>query len=76
MDAAAIYRTEAEIGLLPLKNGPRISGVTYSLCLKPYTGLDLPKTTTTTTTAKEKCNPMHISIGNKIIMLIGIIIKA
>ena len=30
MDGAAIYRTEAEIGFLPLKNRPRKSGITYS----------------------------------------------
>ena len=55
MDGAAIYYTEAEIGLLPLKNWSRISGVTYisnllllvtyTLCLKPYTGLGLPSGT-------------------------------
>ena len=42
MDDAAIYRREAEIGLLPLYNGPRISGVTYPHCLQPYTGFGLP----------------------------------
>ena len=41
MDGAAIYRREAEIRLLPLYNGPRISGVTYLTCLKTYTELGL-----------------------------------
>ena len=36
MDGDAIYHREAKIGLLPLKNGLVISGVTYSLHLKPY----------------------------------------
>ena len=40
-DGAAIYCTEAEIGLLLLKNRPPNAGVTYSLCLKPCTGLSL-----------------------------------
>ena len=35
MNSAAIYRMEAEIGLPPLYNGPRISGVMYFLSLKP-----------------------------------------
>ena len=45
MVSAAIFHTEAEIGLLPLKNGPLISGVTYPLCLKHNTGLGLPSGT-------------------------------
>ena len=45
MDGAAIYRREAEIGLLLLKNRPPNSGVTYPLCLKPCTGLGLPSVT-------------------------------
>ena len=31
MDDAAIYLIEAEIGLLPLKYGPRISGILFPL---------------------------------------------
>ena len=42
MNGAAIYRKEAEIELLPLYNGLRISRVTYSHCLKPYTAFGLP----------------------------------
>ena len=45
MYGAAICHTEEKIVLLPLKNGSRISGVTYSLCLKPYMGLGLPSGT-------------------------------
>ena len=41
MDGAVIYRKEAEIGLLLLKNRPPNSGVTYSFCLKSCTGLGL-----------------------------------
>ena len=44
-DDVAIYRREAKIKLLLLKNRPRNSGVTYPLCLKPCTGLGLPSGT-------------------------------
>ena len=40
-----MHRTEAEIGLLASKNGPRISGAMYPLRHKPYMGLDLPSGT-------------------------------
>ena len=33
IDGAAIYRQEAEIGLLSLLNGPRFSGTTYPFAL-------------------------------------------
>ena len=42
---AIIQGSEAEIGLLQLKNKPLNSGVTYPLCLKPYMGFDLPRGT-------------------------------
>ena len=42
MDGDAIYRREAEIELLLLKNRPFYSGVTYTLGLKTLTGLGLP----------------------------------
>ena len=45
MDGAAIYRKEAEIGFLILKNRATYSGVTSPLCLKPFTGLGLPNGT-------------------------------
>ena len=45
MNGAVIYRKEAEIGLLLLKNRPPNSGVTYILCLKPCTMLGLPSGT-------------------------------
>ena len=45
MDGSAIYRREAEIGLLLLKNRPLNSWVTFLLCFKPYTGLGFPSGT-------------------------------
>ena len=42
MDGDAIYRSEAEFGLLLLKNRPPYSGVTYPFCFKPYMGLSHP----------------------------------
>ena len=45
MDGAAIYRRDAETRLLPLLIGPSLAGVAYPICLKPYTGRDLPSGT-------------------------------
>ena len=39
IDGAAIYRQEAKIGLLPLKNGPRFLEVTYPFALNPMWSL-------------------------------------
>ena len=52
IDAAAIYLREGEIGLLLLQNRPPFSGVTYSLCFKPYTGLGLQSGTRQRQTTK------------------------
>ena len=39
MDSVAIYRREAEIGLLLLQNRPPFSGVTIPFALNPVRGL-------------------------------------
>ena len=45
MDGAVIYRSEAEFGLLLLKNRPPNPGVMYPFCFKPCMGLSLPSGT-------------------------------